>query len=463
MINEFFIYLAQSVLSIAILWMTYKAFFANQSYFSINRIILLSIIGFGFFGPLLAAVFYTGVSWANVQVPGGHMTGNAIAYTLNEFVVTPGNNENSMISVFGLLLLIYVTGVVIQLIRLTNNFYQLIHLYLKSEKIKTEQYTIVLLPKGNASFSFLNWLFLDKDLVENNSDNNQIIAHEKVHSIQKHSIDILLLEFLLIWQWFNPFVYLLKKSVIENHEYLADRGTLNGMNNLSEYKLLLLQNILQQSNYAITNNFSYKLIKKRIKMMEKDSSRLRLALTSIAFTFVFALVALSCSNKVNLEEQDLQSTQEINQTLPEENEESIGDSILSTGVGVTLDSNIIVAISVSERYINKNGDTITTCIDVDEMPSYPGGEKEMFKFLGNNIKYPEEAIKNSIEGIVYVSFVIEEDGSLTNIHSREGTGGGCNEEAVRVVKLMPNWNPATLAGENIRVHEFIIPINFKLN
>jgi len=460
--HTFFIYLMQSALSIAFLLMAYKAFFANQSYFRINRIILLVIIGFGFLGPLLTAAFYAGIAWANVQIPGGLIAGNAISNTLNEFIVRPGNNDNVKVSVFGLLLLIYVIGVVIQLIRLIHNFYQLMRLFTKSEKIKSGKYTFVLLPEGSASFSFFNWLFLDKSLVESNAGSNQIITHEKIHSIQKHSIDILLLEFLLVWQWFNPFVYLLKKAVIENHEYLADRGTLNEIKDLSEYKLLLFKNILQQSNYTLTNNFSYSLIKKRLKMMEKENSLLRLTLTSIAFTFVFALVALSCSNKVKMEEPDSPPTQEIIQPFSEEKGESEENSI-SSAVAVTHDSTSVTEIIVMEKFTNENGNIVTTISDVDKMPEYPGGEKEMFKFLGNNIIYPEEAIKNSVEGKVYINFTIEEDGSLTNIHIRRGIGGGCDEEAMRVIKLMPNWNPATLDGENIRVHEFVIPINFKLN
>ena len=93
MINMFFIYLTQSALSIGILLIAYKAFFANQSYFNINRITLLAIIGFGFFGPLLAAAFYSGIEWANVQVPGGQIAGNAITNTLIVFIVRPGNND----------------------------------------------------------------------------------------------------------------------------------------------------------------------------------------------------------------------------------------------------------------------------------------------------------------------------------------------------------------------------------
>ena len=438
MINTFFIYLAQSVLSIAILWVAYKAFFANQSYFSINRIILLAIIGFGFFGPLVAATFYSGIEWANMQMPGGQIAGNAISNTLNEFIVRPGYNNNTRITILQVVLLIYVVGVALQFARFTYNLNKLTRLFIKSKKIKSGQFTYVLLPEGSASFSFFNWLFLDKSLLSNDSDSNQIITHEKIHSKQKHSIDILMLEFLLIWQWFNPFVYLLKKSVIENHEYLADRGTLNEMKDLSEYKLLLLQNILYQGNYALTNNFSYSLIKKRLKMMEMKKSKFRMLFTTLGFTMVFAIVTISCSNKIKMDEPNAQTIENIDQKNYE-TQKSTYDS---------------------QKNIAESNDEVLKV--AEKMPEYPGGTSELFKFMGNNIKYPEQAKKENIEGKVFVNFIVEKDGSISNVQISQGIGRGCDEESIRVVNLMPNWTPGENNGEKVRV-EFTLPINYKLN
>ncbi len=75
------------------------------------------------------------------------------------------------------------------------------------------------------------------------------------------------------------------------------------------------------------------------------------------------------------------------------------------------------------------------------MPAYPGGDDARIAFLVQNIKYPEQAKKNGIQGKVFVTFVIETDGSITNVKVLRGIGGGCDEEAARVIKLMPKWNP----------------------
>lgn len=98
---------------------------------------------------------------------------------------------------------------------------------------------------------------------------------------------------------------------------------------------------------------------------------------------------------------------------------------------------------------------------VEEMPTFPGGEGKLAEFLARNIKYPQAARESGIQGRVFLSFVIEPDGSVTNISVMRSLGGGCDEEAVRVAKLMPKWNPGKQRGKPVRV-SYMMPVNFKL-
>ena len=98
---------------------------------------------------------------------------------------------------------------------------------------------------------------------------------------------------------------------------------------------------------------------------------------------------------------------------------------------------------------------------VEKMPAFPGGEQGLLDFIGTNVRYPEEAKKQGISGKVFVGFVVETDGSVSNVKVLQGIGGGCDEEAVRVVKMMPNWIPGEASGEKVRVM-YMIPINFRL-
>ena len=98
---------------------------------------------------------------------------------------------------------------------------------------------------------------------------------------------------------------------------------------------------------------------------------------------------------------------------------------------------------------------------VEEMPGYPGGDAKMYEYLGKNIKYPQIARESSIQGRVFVNFVVEPDGSVTNVEVLRGIGGGCDEEAMRVVKSMPKWKPGKQRGKVVRV-SYTLPVVFKL-
>ena len=96
-----------------------------------------------------------------------------------------------------------------------------------------------------------------------------------------------------------------------------------------------------------------------------------------------------------------------------------------------------------------------------EPPTYPGGDAALYKYIADNIHYPEQAKADGVEGKVYVRFIVTEDGSVVNAYVARGVGGECDEEALRVIKSMPKWIPATYEGKHVAV-EYVVPINFKL-
>ena len=98
---------------------------------------------------------------------------------------------------------------------------------------------------------------------------------------------------------------------------------------------------------------------------------------------------------------------------------------------------------------------------VEEMPLFPGGEQKMSEFITSNINYPEAAREAGVQGRVYIRFVIEQDGSISNVKVMRGIGSGCDEEAMRVIKSMPKWRPGKQHGKTVRV-SYQIPVNFSL-
>jgi protein TonB len=121
------------------------------------------------------------------------------------------------------------------------------------------------------------------------------------------------------------------------------------------------------------------------------------------------------------------------------------------------DAVIDVAVPVMEDAYDPN-EPLTM---VEEMPQFPGGAEALYPYIGKNLKYPEQAVEEGIEGIVYLSFVVETDGKITGVTVLRGIGGGCNEEALRVVRSMPNWTPGKQGGKPVRV-KYNLPIRFKL-
>ncbi|MGN0034058.1 MAG: energy transducer TonB [Candidatus Limimorpha sp.] len=98
---------------------------------------------------------------------------------------------------------------------------------------------------------------------------------------------------------------------------------------------------------------------------------------------------------------------------------------------------------------------------VEQMPEFPGGTAKLLEYIAKNIKYPIMARESDIQGKVFVNFVVEPDGSISHVSVLRGIGGGCDEEAVRVVESMPKWNPGKQRGAPVRV-QYMVPIVFKL-
>ena len=110
---------------------------------------------------------------------------------------------------------------------------------------------------------------------------------------------------------------------------------------------------------------------------------------------------------------------------------------------------------------NNHTGTSKTFLWVEEMPEFPGGENAMLKYLSNNIKYPVDAREANITGIVYLSFIVDKEGEIKNIEILKGIGGGCEEEAMRVIKNMKKWKPGKQNGQSVNV-QFKLPVSFTL-
>lgn len=171
-----------------------------------------------------------------------------------------------------------------------------------------------------------------------------------------------------------------------------------------------------------------------------------------------------------VEEEDIPVTRQETNPTPPPPEPSTELNIVDDDVEIEEEFVIDVeatATTVVKEYVpivvEKEAEIVEEVIFtvVEENPGFPGGEEERMRYLQQNLKYPQMARESGIQGTVYVTFVVEKDGSITDVRILRGIGGGCDEEAARVVKAMPRWNPGKQRGQSVRV-QFNLPIRFVL-
>ena len=282
--------------------------------------------------------------------------------------------------------------------------------------------SLILVPDDTAPYSFFNQIVVGNcDLSD--EELRCILAHESLHVRRAHSFDLLAMRLMCCVLWFNPFAWLLTRELRAVHEYQADAASLDSCSRES-YLHLLYQQVTGIGYGHITNNFQSINIKKRIVMMNKTTTRFGAWKALVALPVAALLLMVGC--KPATPEADASAAQ------PQE-----------------------VVVNTNDTIYNDLGHPV----EVD--PEFPGGMEAMMKYLAENIKYPEQAKSEGIQGRVFVRFVIEADGSVTNAQVLRGIGGGCDEEALRVVNAMPNWTPGKQQGKPVRV-QFNLPITFKL-
>lgn len=160
--------------------------------------------------------------------------------------------------------------------------------------------------------------------------------------------------------------------------------------------------------------------------------------------------------------------EETNNEMPPPDYDAMKDAVISNKTQDGIETDEIAATpptevkSVEKTIVELPEEDNSTFTTVEVQPSFMGGNSEMYKFLGKNLKYPTAAQRANIQGKVFLSFIVEKDGSITDIETMKGIGFGCDEEAMRVVKLMPKWIAGKQNGRNVRV-KFTIPVFFKLD
>lgn len=435
-------FLLKSTLSLGLLYAVYVLLLEREKMHQFNRFYLLFGLAFSLLIPFFTFEIYVESKVAAVQ-----NTVQAMPFTA---VVLEEKTDYLLLvlwSVYGL-----VTTVLLARFLLNLNK---IHRKIKSNLTeKMQSSTLVLLDEKVLPHTFLNYIFINKDDYENKKIEGELFTHELTHVRQKHTLDILCIELLKTVFWFNPLLIFYKKAMQLNHEFLADETVVQSYNNVPFYQNLLVEKASWNNTFYLASNLNFLVTKKRLIMMTKTTSKSRALLKKIAVLPVLAgLIFISCSKS----QSDVSSTKSevyLNGTKVTESdmEKPLSELINSEKF---MDKKVIVTTEEASTDITTEKLDADSIYNMSEVrPTFPGGMQAFYDFVGKNYKAPEENIK----GKVFIQFVIEKDGSLTDIKSVRDIGHGTGEEAIRVLKLSPKWIPGEQDGKKVRV-QYSLPIS----
>ncbi|WP_114788882.1 M56 family metallopeptidase [Niabella yanshanensis] len=320
------IYLIKAIACSGIFYVLYALLFNKEKMLVFNRFYLLGSLVASFLIPLITIT---------VEVP---EIAQQHQYIMPEDLVTvqyvpaPGIDWVIYMEMSAIALTVIVSCFL--LVRFLLNFLALIAVAKNETGVYIKGIRVVLLNGPIAPHSFLNTIYLSKAEYERGGIETEIMAHEMAHIRQKHSWDILFVELLKIFTWFNPFIYLYKRSVMINHELLADAAVVKQLGDVRSYQLVLLQRAATQSSLALVSSFTFYIAKKRLTMLLKKSNKKRTVLLSLALIPVTTLVVFVGCNTVEKKEADL--TPEEQKELARAKEDALSTISKDTMISVTI-------------------------------------------------------------------------------------------------------------------------------
>ena len=300
------VYILKIILCSGLLLLVYFLFLEKEKMYRFNRLYLLFSIALSITVPFIT-----------FQIPK-----NSPLQTVNDFVLSSGNiqpqtivlqkipevtNSVKQYNLREILMPGYWTITIFLLITFARN---LLKMYSKIRRKKYISYNgskLILIEENLTPHSFLNFIFLNKTAFEKETIEPEILCHELTHIKQRHTIDVLLIELVIVFFWFNPFIYLYRKAIKLNHEFLADKGVITRFENIRAYQYLLISKISQQKALAVTSQFNFSITKKRLIMITKNTSP-KIAFMKYCLVMTVLMAAMLTFSTKSIVAQELKDT-----------------------------------------------------------------------------------------------------------------------------------------------------------
>ena len=438
----FLVYILKSAACLAVFYLFYKLLMSRDTFHRFNRFALLGLLVLSSVLPLVEVSVNRPAPVHETMLTLEQLLLLADVQAEGEIVSQPTTALWVRVA-----LLVYLAGIVFFAVR---NLWSLGRLGVllrrgRLERLadwlpgRVENVRLVVHNRDIAPFSWMRYIVLSrKDLEENG---REILIHELAHIRNHHSWDLLLADLCIFVQWFNPAAWLLKQELQTIHEYEADDTVLREGVDAKKYQMLLIKKAVGTRLYSMANSFNHSSLKKRITMMLKEKSN---PWARVKYLYVLPLAALAVSAFAR---------PEVSAVADELSSAKVNDLVASMKTNQTETASVAVK------------DTLTPDESVfevvEQMPEFPGGYKEMMKYIEQNMRYPEEAKKAGTQGRVVVQFLVNKNGAISDVSVLHSVDRLLDAEAVRLVRSMPKWKPGMQKGKAVTV-KYTVPLSFKL-
>ena len=482
-------YIIQANIALILFYGAYYLFLKHETNFKLSRLFLLLSLLVSLFIPFLDLGKFSAL-FINEDSPIYETwLPDVVIHTrpVQEF-------ENSLHPLWLAVLCVYFIGMVLNLLRIVLPLIQLRKMLRASKLRQDNGGWYYLLNDRQGSFSFFSYVFIGSKSWYTESDQESILNHERAHASCLHSWDVILLSLIRILFWFNPIVYMYRDALEQLHEYEADQIACAGKS--EEYCELLARDTIHSAQFSIANHFNKSLTLRRITMIkslkQKMSKSRKLGLIAAVLLII---VAVSCEEKIMTDLRKASGKSVLLSEYPKEVQDALNKikatnpkadpkvyGLLRTEDLETLNLSfqtptmvfksdnpdyqlyVIVGadeieLPLSSMYEERNGEKIFTIVEEPAQPKT--GMTDFYKFIAENMRYPLQARSMGVEGRVFVKFMVDENGNLSDFKVLRGIGGGCDAEALRVLSLSPAWNPGKQRGMAVK-STFNMAVIFRL-
>lgn len=452
----FFIYSVKVAVCLALFYLFHKLLMSRDTFHTFNRFAILSMMLLSLVLPLvhLSLDSEAGINRGTVALEG------LVAQTV---VADGSNGVGEELTLTQVLLAAYVLGVVLFVGKALLSVGSLLRLIRRARCVEVRNGIRIYTMQGDISpFSWFRYIIMsEKDWQENR---REIVLHEMAHIRRCHSMDVAVCNMMIVFQWYNPAAWLLKRELQTVHEYEADEAVLSAGVDATHYQMLLIRKAVGERLFSMANNLNHNSLKKRITMMKiKRTNPVQKAKIAFVLPLAAMTVAAFASQKVeNLSEKVEQESEAFS---------SVSDNPVVRAVGETAR---VAAVKVQEYKALEEASSMPMakdtaevktgkkmpCTDNPEMfPQFPGGHVALFEYLSKNIKFPKSKENEDVKVRVVTTFTVEKDGSITDAKIVRSQGEAFDNEALRVINGMPKWIPGMQNGKAVSV-KYTLPITF---